>query len=593
MRLRALVACVMLATNHAGLAAFAPSATHDAVRVSASLRSSIPCVGPLGFCAARGLVLPLRSRAAVARGPQVLLMAVGGKGQAEGRAKRLQEIYAKEEGLEIEDEVAEEEEQQMAPIAEGDRLSLVIDQKLLAQHLALACRAVNPTVGRHYAVLNNVLLRADARTNTLALAGYDLSMGIETRLREGVMVHQSGIVAAPAKVLSEMVAKLPQGDLELICETKTLLIRSVGIASHAYNIRVMPTDDYPALPTVQTEDIVIEGADFLDGIGGVMYACAIDDTAALLKGSHIRVLPGDAETRVEFAATDGHRLAVHRMQLAVQLCEHTVSATIPRSALLEVERLVRLSTKGLSPATGTRSAKSKDKKTQPKTAETAANACPLAIRMDDEYAQFVLGPRKGVWTAVRVFSRLFDGIFPNYDELMPKSYSRSYVLQRTGLIEAIERLQVVAKNGDNVIKFDLVPRNESLLVSAFAVGFGQGKELLACVQRSGPDDEAFTIAFNHKYLLDGLKALSTPQVTLFCTYPNSPAVFMPFTSLEPAVPSGTSDPAADGENDSNKGAKASEACLNLEYLVMPMQLPSHDAASWVLPGEPLPTSDVQ
>jgi len=46
----------------------------------------------------------------------------------------------------------------------------------------------------------------------------------------------------------------------------------------------------------------------------------------------------------------------------------------------------------------------------------------------------------------------------------------------------VERLQVVAKNGDNVIKFDLVPQNQSLLVSAFAVGFGQGKELLACIQ---------------------------------------------------------------------------------------------------------------
>jgi len=58
----------------------------------------------------------------------------------------------------------------------------------------------------------------------------------------------------------------------------------------------------------------------------------------------------------------------------------------------------------------------------------------------------------------------------------------AYLLQRTELIQSVERLQVVAKHGDNVIKFDLVPKNQSLLVSAFAVGFGQGKELLACLQ---------------------------------------------------------------------------------------------------------------
>ena len=363
--------------------------------------------------------LPLGGRQAPARGLHVLQMAVGGKSKAEGRAKRLQDIYAKEEGLVIEDEEEEERQQQLAPIAEGDRLSIIIDQQLLAQHLALVGRAVNPTVGRHYSILNNVLLRADASTNTLALAGYDLAMGIETRLREGVTVKQSGMVAAPAKVLAEMIAKLPQGDLELICETKTLLIRSVGVGSHAYNIRVMPTDDFPALPAVQSEDIVIEGTHFLNGIGGVMYACAIDDTAALLKGAHIRLLPDASETRVEFAATDGHRLAVHRMHVSGQLCTRTVSATVPRPTLLEVERLVRLAAKGTPSAAIMKGKSSKTLKNP-----VVTESCPLAIRIDSEYAQFVLGPRKGVWTAVRVFSRLFDGIFPNYDELMPRTYSR-------------------------------------------------------------------------------------------------------------------------------------------------------------------------
>ncbi len=356
-------------------------------------------------------------------GAHVLRMAVGGKSKATGRAARLQKIYAEEEGLDEEDDDEDDRQQQMAPIAEGDRLSIVIDQQLLAQHLALVGRAVNPSVGRHYPVLNNVLLRADSKTNTLSLAGYDLAMGIETRVREGIEVKQSGMVAAPAKVISEMISKLPQGDLELICETKTLLIRSVGIASHAYNIRVMPTDEFPALPAVQSEDIIMEGADFIDGVGGVMYACAIDDSAALLKGTHVRILPGESETRVEFAATDGHRLAVNRMQLVGQLCPRTVSATVPRNTLLEVERLVRLAAKGISPATGTKRGKTgKGTKTLP--GATAGESCPLAIRIDAEYAQFVLGPRTKVWTAVRIFSRLFDGIFPNYDELVPRTYSR-------------------------------------------------------------------------------------------------------------------------------------------------------------------------
>jgi hypothetical protein len=361
-------------------------------------------------------------RTHVARGLHVLRMGVGGKGKASGRALALQKIYAEEEGLEVEDDAEDERQLLLAPIPEGDRLSLVIDQQLLAQHLALVGRAVNPTVGRHYSILNNVLLRADASTNTLALAAYDLTMGIETRIREGVTVKRSGMVAAPAKVMAEMVGKLPQGELELICETNTLLVRSVGISSHAYNIRVMPTDDFPALPTVQCEDIIMQGAHFLQGIGCVMHSCAIDDSAALLKGAHVRLLPEGSETRVEFAATDGHRLAVHRMRMHGRMCPEMISATVPRSTLLEVERLTRLVAKGSAPAAGNKGAKGKSTDTIKR--EPAIDESPIAIRIDSEYAQFVLGPRKGVWTAVRVFSRLFDGIFPNYDELMPREYSR-------------------------------------------------------------------------------------------------------------------------------------------------------------------------
>ena len=374
---------------------------------------------PCGLCQ-----LPPRRRSKLLH---VLRMAVGGKSKATGRAARLQKMYAEEEGLSAEDDDEDDLQQQMAPIAEGDRLSIVIDQQLLSQHLALVGRAVNPSVGRHYPVLNNILLRAEAKTNTLALAGYDLAMGIETRMREGIVVKQSGMVAAPAKVLSEMIAKLPQGDLELICETKTLFIRSVGVGSHAYNIRVMPTDDFPALPAVQSEDIIMEGSDFIGGVVGVMYACAIDDSAALLKGTHVRILPGDSETRVEFAATDGHRLAVKRMRLGGQLCPRTLSATVPRNTLLEVERLVRLAAKGVPMVTSSKGGKAKAK-APPKQAGLAAESCPLAIRIDTEYAQFVLGPRNKVWTAVRIFSRLFDGIFPNYDELVPRTYSRGVCL---------------------------------------------------------------------------------------------------------------------------------------------------------------------
>jgi DNA polymerase III sliding clamp (beta) subunit (PCNA family) len=107
-------------------------------------------------------------------------------------------------------------------------------------------------------------------------------------------------------------------------------------------------------------------------------------------------------------------------------------------------------------------------------------------------------------------------------------------------------------------------------------------------QRYGPDEKPFSIAFNHKYLLDGLKAMKTEQVTLLCTFANSPAVFCPFHPLAPAdaTAEGLGTASADAATrlswlSDMKTTGGENAKGELEYLIMPMQLPSHEASAWV------------
>lgn len=109
-------------------------------------------------------------------------------------------------------------------------------------------------------------------------------------------------------------------------------------------------------------------------------------------------------------------------------------------------------------------------------------------------------------------------------------------------------------------------------------------------QRDGPDDEPFSIAFNHKYLLDGLKAITTAQVTLLCTFANSPAVFVPFHPPDEAAADGAVVANVPAVSVIPKPGYTTELMGELEYLVMPMQLPSHDASSWAAPGSAGPTT---
>ena len=111
-------------------------------------------------------------------------------------------------------------------------------------------------------------------------------------------------------------------------------------------------------------------------------------------------------------------------------------------------------------------------------------------------------------------------------------------------------------------------------------------------QREGPDEEPFSIAFNHKYLLDGLKAMSTEHVKLLCTLPNTPAVFVPFHPPSEAAAAQAPGGDVDGAGDVTQTEVALDdgGSGDFEYLIMPMQLPSNDDSAWAPPGTARPTT---
>jgi DNA polymerase-3 subunit beta len=140
-----------------------------------------------------------------------------------------------------------------------------------------------------------------------------------------------------------------------------------------------------------------------------------------------------------------------------------------------------------------------------------------------------------------VTSRTLEGTYPNYRQLIPDGFTRTISLDRRALIAALERIAVLADQHNNVVKFSTQPEDGVVQLSADAQDVGRGSESLPATL-SG---DAMQIAFNVRYLLDGLKALGSDQVVLHCNAPTTPAVLKP-----------------DGETES------------FTYLVMPVQIRS-------------------
>jgi len=120
-------------------------------------------------------------------------------------------------------------------------------------------------------------------------------------------------------------------------------------------------------------------------------------------------------------------------------------------------------------------------------------------------------------------SRSLEGTYPNYGQLIPESFQRRIVLDRRGFIAALERVAVLADPHNNVVKIRVEPDQDRVVIRADAQDLGRGSESLAATV----EGEAIEIAFNVRYLLEGLKAMAADQVVLQCNAPTTPAVLVP------------------------------------------------------------------
>ncbi len=367
-------------------------------------------------------------------------------------------------------------------------MKLVCSQSELSSSLQLVSRAVaaRPT----HPVLANVLLTADAGTGRLSLTGFDLSLGIQTSLPASV--ETSGAITLPARLFGEIVARLSSDSpITLSCPEGTEQFELTSV-SGSYQMRGMPAEDFPDLPLVESGAPIRLQADALvKGLRATLFASSGDEAKQLLTGVHLR-LDGSG---LECAATDGHRLAVLQLDDAANRASNQeadegepFAVTVPARSLRELERLLS-------------GRQSQD---------------PLSLFCDRGQVVFL-------WADQVLTSRSLDGTYPNYRQLIPETFGRRIVIDRRGLISALERVAVLADQHNNVVKLSAEPIQGQVLVQADAQDVGSGSEALAA-EISG---EAIQIAFNVRYLLDGLKAMAADQVSLSCNAPTTPAVLHP------------------------------------------------------------------
>lgn len=373
------------------------------------------------------------------------------------------------------------------PSQSSASMKLICTQSELNTHLSLVSRVV-PSRPSH-PILANVLLSANADKQQVSLTGFDLSLGVQTSF--SAQVEQEGTLALPAKLLGDIISRLPEGEITLD-DTDSEVMITLTCASGRYQVRRMEAEEYPELPSIQDTEVTLLPVDALtEGLRGSLFATSADESKQVLTGVHLTV---DSDG-MEFAATDGHRLAVVQTTDAegTSAADRTLDVTVPAKALRELERMMQVNAGG----------------------ET------VAVRFDQ-------GQLICEWANQRLTSRLLEGQYPNYRQLIPRQFSRQMTVERRLFLSALERIGVLADQKNSIVKMNIDGVKQELVLSVEAQDVGSGREAIPA-QISGDDLE---IAFNVRYLLEGLKAFNTSDVQMQFNTSTSPSVLNPIGGLK-------------------------------------------------------------
>ena len=349
---------------------------------------------------------------------------------------------------------------------------------------------VNKAVSQRptHPILSHFLLVADQVTRKVSITGFDLTLGIQISF-EAKKVKKSIAITLPANLLLDFLKNFSSSSLLSISHQDYSIIFEIEGASYKFK-ESQVADDYPNLPFVESGiSLNVQPSSFLKAINSTIFASSKNDSKQLLTGVNFTF----KQNYIESASTDAHRLAVVLVDNIENstLNEDDFSITIPTSSLIEIEKLISLG-------------KSEN-----------------SIKLFYDKGQLVF-----IFSDQIITTRTLEGIYPKYSQLIPDTFNNEFIFDRIALIESLERLSVLANKESNVIQINFNAKNKKAKFSVDIQDLVAGFECLnfttAC-----HDYQGFKIAFNVRYLLEGLKVFESKKVILKCNRATTQAVLVP------------------------------------------------------------------
>jgi DNA polymerase-3 subunit beta len=319
-------------------------------------------------------------------------------------------------------------------------------------------------------ILSNILL--EVKEGKLRLIATDLDIGISCVIP--VDIQEAGAITLPAKRFSDIIKELPGEDVTISSKKNNLVVIETG--SCQFKIMGLPAEEFPKLPEFKDKEVVqLEQENLKRMLTLTAFAVSIDETRYILNGILFKI----SKNTMELVATDGKRLALIEKKLK-QGVEKDIQIIVPLKTIHELNR--NLQDEG-----------------------------ELSVIVGTNQAMFELG-------GVIIISRLIEGEFPDYRQVIPASSDNKIKIDREEFLLAVKRAALLSTPDYQAVKLEVF--KNKLVLSKSTPDIGESHEEVA-MEYAGKE---LVIGFNPTYLIDALKNMSEAAIEFEITDTEKPGV---------------------------------------------------------------------
>ena len=372
-------------------------------------------------------------------------------------------------------------------------MKIICSQESLLHGIQTVQKGISSRIG--LPIYNGILFEAN-EDNKVHLFATDLEIGIDCYIPAQVI--ETGSTVIPSRIISELIKKFPEGKIEI--EYTDNNITTVKENNSNYKILGFSAEEFSNFPEIKMRaKIKLNQKLFKETIQQVIFSTSRDESKTFLNGALLKII----DNKIEVVTTDSHRLSLKNIKpisIEKTTTDEEIEVIIPYRALSELSKLLLDNEEVF-----------------------------VEVRFGEKQIMFILFP-DGQKNSIRIYSRLIEGQFPDYKQIIPDSFKTEIKINTEEFRDKMERIALFVREDLKTVKVEVINKENNqkeerceMILKAESPSTGEASEKISTFKKG----EDITITFNTDYILDVLKIIKKENTIIKLNDPLNPAIINP------------------------------------------------------------------